>query len=315
MFSSDNNEYNFLLTPDSFNNDIDSNDFLISNIHNNIELDDYFLNNNNINENEAIKSQNQENALREDKIEFRKNNSSDWNYSFKEKFSSDETKKNYFLGKKHCSENNDKITFKKNRNYLNNLFFKTTSNKSETNCISSDTSSNSLINKIILSNKRTDTFLIKFKAFLGSSFIKYINNRIKEILKKKRKIKFYLLNYKKFTLNVTYNKNQKWLNEKMKNLLILGGEEKQKKNQKALNSLYRRKDVEFNEIKYLMELTYKEVIERFYLSNYFQEFSKIEENIKLNEEFYKIMHFSLLEPNGFINFINSRKGNNKKKEL
>ena len=315
MFNSDNNDYNLLLTPDSFINDIDSNDFLISNIHNNIELDDYFLNNNNINENETIKSQNQENNLREDKIEFPKNNGGG-DSSSKEKISSDETKKNYdFLGKKHYLENNDKITFKKNRNYLNNLFFKTTSNKSETNCISSDTSSNSLINKIILSNKRTDTFLIKFKAFLGSSFIKYINNRIKEISKKKRKIKFYLLNYKKFTLNVTYNNNQKWLNEKMKNLLILGGEEKQKKNQKALNSLYRRKDVEFNEIKYLMELTYKEIIERFYLSNYFEEFSKIEENIRLNEEFFKVMHFSLLEQNGFINFINSRKGNNKKKEL
>ena len=99
----------------------------------------------------------------------------------------------------------------------------------------------------------------------------------------------------------------------MKDLLILGGETNQKKNQKALNSLYRKKEVEFNEIKDLLELTYKEVIERFYLSKYFEDFSEKEENITLNEEFFKIMHYSLLEQNGFINFINSRKGNNKEK--
>jgi hypothetical protein len=311
MFSIDNNEYNFLLTPDCFNNDIDSNDFLISNINNNIEIDDYCLNNNNIYENEMIKSPNQDNTLREDKSEFPKNNSNDNNYYYKEKFSSDETKKNDFLGTKHYLENNDKIIFKKNRNYLNNLIFKTSNNKSETSLIQNDTSSTSLINKIILSNKRTDTFLIRFKSFLGKSFINYINNRIKQI--SKRRIKFFLLNYKKFTLNVTYNQNKKWLNEKMKDLLILGGETNQKKNQKALNSLYRKKEVEFNEIKDLLELTYKEVIERFYLSKYFEDFSQKEENITLNEEFFKIMHYSLLEQNGFINFINSRKGNNKEK--
>ena len=80
-----------------------------------------------------------------------------------------------------------------------------------------------------------------------------------------------------------------------------------------MSSLYRKKEIEFNEIKQLFELTYKEIIERFYLSNYFEEFSKKEENIILDEEFFKIMHFSLLEQNGFINFLNSRKGNNKVK--
>lgn len=306
MFSIQDYEYN-LFSPDTFNNDIDSNDLLISN--NNIDLEEDYFFNSNYYGNEMIKSQIQDNSLREDKIESSKNINNNNSYPFKENNSSDENKNNELLGKKHFLENNNKITFKINRNYLNNLFLNTTNNKSEINNILSDTSSTSLLNKIVVSNKRTDTFLVKFKSFLGKSFIKHINNKIKQI--SKRRIKFFLLNYKKFTLNVTYNQNKKWLNEKMKDLLILGEETNQEKNQKALNSLYRKKGVEFNEIKDLLELTYKEIIERFYLSKYFEEFSKKEENIKLNEEFVKIMHFSLLEQNGFINFLNSRKGNKK----
>ena len=305
-----NNEYNSFLNPDCFNNDLDSNNLLIPNINNNIELDGFFLNNYNFYENEMIQSENQDYFIIEDKKEFPKNNNYN-DYSYKDKFSSEENKKIEFLGKKHCLENNEKITFKINRNYFNNLFFKTTNNKTETNKIVSDTSSISLINKIILSNKRTDTFLVKFKSFLGKSFINHINNRIKQI--SKRKIKFFSLNYKKFTLNVAYNQNKKWLNEKIKDLLILGGEKNQEKNQKSLNSLYKKKDVEYNEIKNLLDLTYKEIIERFYLSKYFEDFATNEDNIKLNEEFFKVMHFSLMDQNGFINFLNSRKGNNKDK--
>ena len=305
-----NNEYNSFLNPDCFTNDLDSNDLLIPNINNNIELDGFFPNNYNFYENEMIQSENQDYFIIEDKKEFPKNNNYN-DYSYKDKFSSEENKKIEFLGKKHCLENNEKITFKINRNYFNNLFFKTTNNKTETNKIVSDTSSISLINKIILSNKRTDTFLVKFKSFLGKSFINHINNRIKQI--SKRKIKFFSLNYKKFTLNVAYNQNKKWLNEKIKDLLILGGEKNQEKNQKALNSLYKKKDVEYNEIKNLLELSYKEIIERFYLSKYFEDFATNEDNIKLNEEFVKVMHFSLMDQNGFINFLNSRKGNNKDK--
>ena len=310
MFMDNTSEYNSFLNPDCFNNDLDSNDLLIPNINNNIELDGFFLNNYNFYENEMIQSENQDYFIIEDKKEFPKNNNYN-DYSYKDKFSSEKNKKIEFLGKNHCLENNEKITFKINRNYFNNLFFKTANNKTETNKIVSDTSSISLINKIILSTKRTDTFLVKFKSFLGKSFINHINNKIKQI--SKRKIKFFLLNYKKFTLNVAYNQNKKWLNEKIKDLLILGGEKNQEKNQKALNSLYKKKDVEYNEIKNLLELTYKEIIERFYLSKYFEDFATNEDNIKLNEEFFKVMHFSLMDQNGFINFLNSRKGNNKDK--
>ena len=157
---------------------------------------------------------------------------------------------------------------------------------------------------------RSDNFLIKFKTSLGKSFIHHINNKLKNLTK--RRIKFYTFNYKKFTLNVSYTQNQIWLNETMKYLLTLGEDENQEKNKKALESIYKKKEAEFNEIKFLLESTYKEIIERFYFSKYFEKFKKDEKIVKLNDNFTKIMNISLLEPNGFINFLYTRKGNQKK---
>ena len=130
----------------------------------------------------------------------------------------------------------------------------------------------------------------------------------------KRKIKFFSFNYKKFTLNVTYNQNKIWLNEKVKDLLIFGDEPNQIKNEKSLKSLYNKKDEVFNEIKNLLELTYKEIIERFYLSKYFEEFKKDKDILLLNENFQKVKNISILEKNGFINFIYKEKGNIKKSD-
>ena len=59
-------------------------------------------------------------------------------------------------------------------------------------------------------------------------------------------------------------------------------------------------------------MSYKEIIERFYLSKYFDEFKNDEENIHANEEFSKVMKISLLEINGFIIFLLTRKGNKEK---
>ena len=89
----------------------------------------------------------------------------------------------------------------------------------------------------------------------------------------------------------------------------MGIEYNQIKNEKALKSIYIRKEKEFNEIKSILELSYKDIIERFYLSNYFQEFQKDIKNRLLNEQFKKVMNISLFEKNGFINFILSRKEN------
>ena len=130
----------------------------------------------------------------------------------------------------------------------------------------------------------------------------------------KRKIKFFSFNYKKFTLNVTYNQNKIWLNEKIKDLLILGDEPNQNKNEKSLISLYNKKNEVFNEIKNLLELTYKEIIERFYLSKYFEEFKKDKDILLLNENFQRVKNISILDKNGFIDFIYKEKGNIKKSD-
>ena len=221
----------------------------------------------------------------------------------------DISQSNKFIGKKH-NLNDENFAFIKNRNNLNNNLFKISYDKIGMNSLTNLTSSsNCLIKKYKnnSSNIRSDSLLIKFKSFLGKSFIKHINNKLKKIAK--RRIKFFSFNYKKFTLNVSYAENKKWLNEKMKNLIVLGGEVNQTKNEKSLKSLYKKKDDKYNEVKKILELTYKEVIERFYSSKYFEEFKNNEKVQEMDKNFIKIMEESILEKNGFINFIEKRKGN------
>ena len=236
-----------------------------------------------------------------------------------------EAQKNVFLGKKTLLNEENKVIFKKNRNNLYNNIFKTLNDKNDksssindnnnNNNLTNETSSsnnNNNNNKIAYSNMRCDSLLIKFKSFLGKSFISFINDKLKKSTK--RRIKLFSFNYKKFTLNVSYSENQKWFNEKMKDLLVLGSEPNQLKNEKALKSIYRRKEEEFNEIKYLLESSYIEIIKRFYRSKFFENFKKQQKIIQLDDNFKKVMNSSILDQDGFINFICSRKGNKGKQE-
>ena len=252
----------------------------------------------------------------EDKILFKNENNNENIFSLNEKMSEELEQKNDYIGKKR-NINDDEIIFKKNRNNLNNNYFKITKDKIEKvdNNIynyTRETSTSNNNNQIEYAKNRTDSLLIKFKSFLGKCFINHINNKLKNL--SKRKIKFYSLNYKKFTLNVNYNQNKIWLNEKMKDLLTLGDESNQEKNENSLKSLSKKKEFAFDEVKNLLEMTYKEIIEKFYLSIYFEKFKNNAYIKILNEYFVKIKNISILEKNGFINFINKEKGNNKKME-
>ena len=130
----------------------------------------------------------------------------------------------------------------------------------------------------------------------------------------KRGLKLFAFNYKKFTLNVSYTKNKNWLDSKMKDLLVLGDEENQNKNRKNLKSLFKKKFEEINEIKDMLELSYRGIIEKFYsLSNEFNKFKSDKKVKELDNNFKKIMNISILEKNGFIEFLETRKGNNRKK--
>ena len=252
----------------------------------------------------------------EDKILFKNENNNENIFPLNEKMSEELEQKTEYIGKKH-NINDDEITFKKNRNNLNNNYFEIIKDKIEKtdNNIYHNTRDTSTINnnnQIEYAKNRNDSLLIKFKSFLGKCFIKHINNKLKNI--SKRKIKFYSFNYKKFTLNVNYNQNKIWLNEKMKDLLTLGDESNQEKNENSLKSLSKKKEIAFDEVKNLLEMTYKEIIEKFYLSIYFEKFKNNAYIKTLNEYFVKIKNISILEKNGFINFINKEKGNNKKIE-
>ena len=314
MINSDINSYSEG-PKENYNKEINVNDFLIPNMRNIEEPEsDYNPIFHNYIENDMMDTFNLEDLSKEGKIQNSNENNNNENILLlNELFSSDNNKKNDFIGKKQCLNNEDKISFKKNRNNFKNNYFRISNDKKENNNsknnITSDTSSSNHNNKIIYSNMRPDNLLIKFKAYLGKSFILYINEKLKSL--SKRRIKLYAFNYKKFTLNVSYTQNQIWLNQSMKYLLTLGEEENQEKNKKALELIYKKKGAEFEEIKFLLQLTYKEIIERFYLSEYFGKF-KNEKIVQLNDNFTKVMNISLLEQNGFINFLNTRKGNKKK---
>ena len=301
--------------------DIDFNNIFLESDIEKIDDDQNYFSNFSLNEHDFNDSYNfVEYLLEEEKNKSSRNNQGNLS-SLNEPISSEEKYSNsQYLGKKHCRKDESKITFKKNRNNFNKNIFKISnennsndnnnSNNHNNNATSETSSSNHDIDKISNLKFRSDSLIIKFKSFLGKSFINYINNKLKKMTK--RRIKFYSFNYKKFTLNATYSENKKWLEEKMKNLLVLGGEPNQEKNEKALKSLYRRKEEEFDEIKNILESTYKDIIEKFYTSKYFEEFKKDEKVIMLNDNFTKIMNLSLLDKNAFIIFLYTRKGNKEK---
>ena len=219
------------------------------------------------------------------------------------------------------SEIDDFFTFKKNRNNLNKYSFEQKNNsfsyvpeKAKSinyNSLNSLTVSNNTNKNDSNFNFRCDSLLIKFKSVLGKWFILKLNNKLKNILK--RKIKLFSFNYKKFTIIVSYSKNKMWLDEKIKDLLILGNENNQDKNKKALITIYKKKFEGLKEIKDILDQSYRTIIEQFYLSEEFINFKNDKRVIELNNNFVKIMDISILEKNGFIKFLECRKGNIKKK--
>lgn len=219
---------------------------------------------------------------------------------------------------------NNFITYKKNRNKKNKLFFVKKNNYFNSRDFDSKANHTIVpidsINFNEIKNKeekpanscnRCDSLLIKFKSVLGKWFVNNLNTKIKSILK--RRIKFYSFNYKKFTIIVSYSKNRMWLDEKIKDLLVLGEEPNQDKNKKSLNSLFRKKFEKLNEIKSTLELTYRQIIELFYLSEDFKIFKNDKRVIELDDNFNRVMNISILDSLGFIKFLENRKGNTRKK--
>ena len=95
----------------------------------------------------------------------------------------------------------------------------------------------------------------------------------------------------------------------MKDLILIGDEENQKKNKKAINSLSKKNLIELNEIKDMLESSYEDVIKGFYLSEEFHKFKEDKRVKELDINFGKIMGINLLEEFEFISFFEKRKGN------
>ena len=95
----------------------------------------------------------------------------------------------------------------------------------------------------------------------------------------------------------------------MKALILIGDEENQKKNKKAINSLNKKNLIELNEIKDMLESSYEDVIKGFYLSEEFNKFKEDKRVKELDINFGKIMGINLLEEFEFISFFEKRKGN------
>ena len=113
-----------------------NNNYLSSNIINKIDEQDNYLNNfHYFSENDNMENFCFEDLLMEEKIKnslyYYNENYNDRCYSFNDDISSYENQKNNFLGKKYYINNDDKITFKKNRNNLNNNIFKTLNDKND----------------------------------------------------------------------------------------------------------------------------------------------------------------------------------------
>ena len=221
-------------------------------------------------------------------------------------------------------ENNDNYDlndFLNNDDYNNINSFKKNRNNNNNNLLNEEIKDIVEENKDIDEKKnnndniRCDSLLIKLKSTIGKWFINKINNKIKKLKENstiKRKIKIYSFNYKKFTLKVTYSQNKEWLKNKMKDLLLIGDEDNQIKNDKSIKIIYKKK--ELNEIKEILELSYENIIQEFYLSDGFNKLKDDTKIIELNNNFNKILKICLLDNNGLIQFYETRKGNNKKEK-
>ena len=73
----------------------------------------------------------------------------------------------------------------------------------------------------------------------------------------------------------------------------------------SINSLMKSK-------KNSLESDYENIIQEFYLSDEFNKLKNDDKIKELNNNFIKIMKISLLDNNGFIQFYETRKGNNTK---
>ena len=146
--------------------------------------------------------------------------------------------------------------------------------------------------KIFGPQNRKDYILKSFKVKSGRYLFNVLN-------KNKLRLKFYMLNSKEFTSNVNYDENKIWLKMKIQDII----QYKNEKNVnviKRLNSLGKKNKEEFDKIKSLLNMTYKDFLVKYY----FEQFDK---------DFNQSKNYNILKCLGFFKIMQT-KGNRKKEK-
>ena len=159
---------------------------------------------------------------------------------------------------------------------------------------------------------RIDDYKILWRAKINKWHKSILNNEIKESdLPESLKKNIYSPNYKKFTEKIKSDDTFKDLKKPMSAILCLGKEEDNKRkenyeNIEAIKNFYKENpNKNVGKIIKLLDLTYEEVIEKFYESKEFDELKRDEVAIFYDEELVKQKNMSLFEKNGLIQLFKS----------
>jgi len=162
---------------------------------------------------------------------------------------------------------------------------------------------------------------IRFRARISKSYKINLNNEIKKSdLPKDLKKEIYSPHYKKFTRKVKCETAFKDLKKPMSDILCIGKEKdnKRKKNYENIKAIrtFNEKNPKTNvgKIIELLDMTYEEVIEKFYESRKLEEVKKEEVAKFYDEELVREKNISLFEKNGLIRLTKSYFASKEKNE-
>ena len=154
---------------------------------------------------------------------------------------------------------------------------------------------------------RIDYLIKSLKSCTSRCIVNYINDLISKNFQKKElyKLKICKPNTKFYTSVTKISKNVEFLKMTIKNLLIIGKNDKngsrQKKNLNVISQIEKN-----SAIKEFLEMTLQDFYEGiFFDSKEFKEFCENERNQILDEEFQKENGYSLREKNGYLKYINN----------
>ena len=160
-------------------------------------------------------------------------------------------------------------------------------------------------------DKRKDYIIKKFKVKCGKYFISKLNKLCKKLNKLSTKFHFYYPNSKRFTSVPNYDKNKKWLNYTIEEILTKYDKENGGSNSKTLQKLSQKdeRNPTIQEIKRILSLKYEEIIREYSNSEQFDKDVK-----SFNDEDDRNSFFELGQgyPANFISIMKNIKGNVKK---